>query len=1814
MGFDFDGYVLRAPRVSSVNAETSAEPTTGVLRDVREVPGTYDLEVDAPAFVDAHADLYRASTLNQPFDSTTEYALWAANTSILTLVGGDAWLTSEGTGSIPEGSLEVVDLDPPPLPPDEPPPEGYGTETDGTDRVVVVDDGGRAIGVIAAIAVARGDVTDYQDEGWVDPDDPTLGRAGSNPYLVFPPLGDPLDQDADAGIVRLSAADLTVLDGGLSAARGDQIIEVRYSLAPQTFWWSRNDRYETRFQWSDERQRWEPRRGSSPRDLGRLDSTSSYRLSPVPTGFAVGSPLPSSGTPDAYSMIRVGSEPDAGSTPVTNVVVKFDEDLAGGFDWAKDPTANAVVGRTSGELQFNPEFVAANAGQTVWYSFRGFPEDETGVLGELRDAEDQEFFLAPIPGPTEHPFIRLGSRRHLSVLTADTDFDLSGTAVSEGEVGVSLSTGKLKFSAADKGKADINSAFFDKHYLTADIVYDGVALNRVPQPTRAPVPLVDFTGSPTPVDSDVILFVPDAVLLPDEFVTQDTHRGLGKSGVLDVTDGTGTLPAGIGQPASVRPGGDTVSATTTGRIRQVEDGLGDTILFSRYGALEQLEIVRFEDELPTLSFKIPEGTAHIAKERGVAGSQVAISSADRSRFDGDYLYFLQASLPLATFTTEARLFSRVRDIFVFDGTEELRFAVDTFAYTWPSSDLTLANPNRNAFTATEVAASIDSFITNTGSAYEFNGYVVISAANVDTGTVEIGFGIGGEKNITGASALGFGPGWRIKGGGPNWLPDTGTSFGLFRSPANLDRSTGVADYQARARIENEVMQEVQGIPLVFLDRAPLEDVAGIDEDVFFDLTATLNVGGEIVLVKKLLRHLEDILHDFGVRRFLWLESASISTLVGLPTDVLDLQRAGVVPETLLNAPDVGGGLYVAEGGGAFVFQVQDEDYLLPDDGQQGVAQLIERIGAEVLTGARGTFAAGGTTFIDTLGGLSEAQAGYRLKVLSGEAQGSYIVTQVFSDVVVYVTPPFPVDAPLSEPVSWEMFRGYTEDVYDPGLIADTQFKDFNHILDEPFVVVLLTSVGVLPEDAADQLDNRLRADMAQAVDRDRPVSIRFGLDHRADDLSNVGTLVALWKAELGGIRNDSLGVPIVPTDRFFTGAFSIQIGADKYEPAGVLSFSPDPATVEYLLQDDGDEPKGRLKFASSLLQDYAGSRVYYVQEFLSGNLVDEGLVEYDPDTGYLNFSTVDMTNRAGTVAYFTEAMITENKLDVSVSPLVGSFAFREPVSVGQVVEVTYNQADLTGAKTGAPIVEFLPVFIRDETATRYDSQSYRFNPDLRTPDERIEPIVFMGIFQLNFGTDDMTVRYEEDNTGIIDFRLPVPAEAIITISYSVFEALGGERAYESSSKPIYRPPFWIEANQSKFGLRGDRSGEFEVGQLIRLGGESFYLRFVTYFPEEDITSLGIFPSTTTEVGSRAPANDVLTVISDRPVALEIDPDGSSPLPVPDAAQGFFHTIPIETFPFEPITRNQTAITFLGNLTDLVAPGHLLEVQGSPFFVTDVALDQDGSRTALTLTSAFRDGVSIFDNPTIRVSARPVYPPNSRAFIGAGPFVETEDVELVRFGDLDEEGNELPGRTLSSPTEYTIDPGTGAISLIDPNTDPLEPGQRLSLSFTRTRTLTPVVQNGVLLVPRYTADFLYNTTPNEENGYLGATLTATYTFRNPDTFYARILPLRSFLGEVAQRAAREIATQTPAGGALLGLPPPDDNWEYGVIGLRSQRRDLTDYDRAARAFLSFYNTVIVDFEQILESMSGGIIGATSATHGTCGSERTTPSGSPPPTSS
>ena len=1792
MGLEIDGYVLRPARSAPANATTTGEAVSGVDRCHVPLADPSAFNYFLPVHqrpVAPFADMYRAAVLLRPESGKEEYLLWSANTSNFSLISEDTALGTWDVSGDPgfcsplPGSLSVVNLLDPSI-----------TYEDGSGSLLIQDEFQRSLHAIDAVVVQRGD-------------SPLPVGFGPKSTLFNPDGGNVLtgidDQNPATGVVTFSSDALsTGLGGGFSVERGDRIIAVYYRVSPPTFWWTRNDPYLNRFGWNGKVGRWEPLKGSLPRNLGKLKSDGSYQLFPRPTRFEAGDSLPVGATQDTYSLIRVGMDFNAvAHNP--EVLVVADAVISAGPDWAA-LGVDAVVGQKNGIMIFSPDYIALRAGLDVWYSPEQFTPSNDGDLGSLRDMATTEAALAPVPGPTDRPLVRFGSRQYLTPAAYDADSDLpASAAVAQGEVAWSRTTGRLVFSQADIDRATPgastasgDAADYELPYLGARVYYDGIAMNTQPVPIKAPVVCVKEDGTELTGDT-VATGIPASgkVFLP----LSRPFPLPGGSGVSWVPDGSGTIPNYTAplQP-DTRPNGSAL-------VRQV-DGHGDSFFFCGKQAWENTKVVEYAADLSPLHVTVPFKRAEVARQWSTSAPASAVSASEvqikRSVFIGQSFYFIQAEVTPCTYSNEPVVWTRVREPFIFpDGDEGIRFALnDSITVDW------INDMGVGPQTADKVRDSLDHAIQAAGGVpvtdYEVGverGRVYIKAQS----TIEISW-LNTKltvDDLRGHAALGLLPGWRLSAAHDQlWLPDNGMSFGLHRSPENFSRKNNNPDNRSVWRFGGEtgkiLTENIPATPFYNVMNHPLVDLPGFDVDVHFRRTEGLFVRD--------LRNYDGIYYEFQEDRIQWVDVAEQSaTRILAPADNLPLAAQYALPDTISSAAmepvDSGYGLYLKQPSQGFEELVWKEDFLLPGNGGPGLAPLVSVVGVQIASGGAGQFTVASPAFSDN--NISNwhdpvqvpegpPEPGFLLHILTGDAEGIYTITAVDTPTgSLVVTPGFPASAgpltPSHSYAEWRIYEGQTRDVYDPAVVADVVLDPFNHLLNEPFEIKVLSAIGEVVANEPDYT-----AVVGKARENNRLVWVRAGLDFSPSTQDQIQYITT--GIEIGVIAESGLRVPDTSDPFFLAEDFSIRVEGRAYTtdyPAsgdGLLTIgAPLPTPIA------GDTVNvvpviGDIQFGEDTLADNAAAVVYY----------DQALPEYapantalaNPSTGALVLSQAATLAWSGDTLYFVEQMVTEGSLDVRMNPIGGSIFFNSPLREGQIVEAHYFQSDMAGVRKEdedgnyVEVTEKLPLYVQLEECTRVDDSTFTFNPTGRTIADTVDPMVWAGVELQNFGG---AVTCTIDNaTATIAFQSPVDAADSVRINYGVYEAFGGEMAYDTSLRPVWRPPFMIDKDQSDFTLEGDRRDTLQTGQLMILGPSPFYITGTSYDPQLDVTVVGIWPPTSTAVGTYAPGKDLPTLLTADPVAVVIDPAGAA---IPGGGYtGFMMSVDAE---YAPADKFATQLIFKGDLRTYTATRHLMELGGYPLLIDNSTLSEDGRYTLVSFATPLPKKM-VFGVDAVRISVRPVYGPNPYEFKGISPFIRPEGFALFLLGSTDSSGNELPGKELVAGIHYMIDASTGGVSLMRPEQRALKGGERLLLQYTKQEVVHPVIEDDAVLAPSYKSKHLSMVVPSGENGILGSTFLAKYCFRNPDSFYASTLPVEEYLSEVQEIAVKKVVESGPqTGGPPEAFPGSPDIEKQGILGLRSEVQDLFDQDRGARVYLSFYNNIVVALEQIHENIDGRIIG-------------------------
>lgn len=1466
---------------------------------------------------------------------------------------------------------------------------------------------------------------------------------------------------------------LALLGGGLFESRGDRLISSSYILAAATFWWTKNDAVLTRFQWDGRLGRWRPTRGGAVRLLGPLAEEA--ELLPLPSWLHVGDFLPGDSGAESYAILRL-------QTPGGQAIAEPAVDGFGGVlvvedtkTFSFDNTTHAGVVSLDGTLLWNPSFVEARSGTPIWY---GPPDlDDSGIVGTF----GEELHLAPVPGPLETPLLRIGSRRWLKAFLVNNDTALGQLVLSSGQVGVSATTGKLRFAADDLAALDPLSPLYDASYLGESVTFDGLAFGREPVPLREALPLVDKNELPAQVGAEVYL------PLAQELAP-------GSSGMLAVPDGTGITPV-LG-PIGARPLGS--------GLRHEVEGFWGLSLFTETGTISEFRVVNTMDDVPNFPFQIPRGTAYIVR----SNRRVVLGRQDLKRFDGEMMFFRQDVLTPSIALPDARLWSRQQYWFSLQGTERLVFAINGVKLTWDAS-LNAGGIQTNkggVFSAEELAASFAAVVLGIGEAHAIRGHLVLAPlmtnGNYNAGDVEIGIGNPGvdPSDLSGSAALGFLPGWRSG----FWIFDHGASLGLFETVV-----PGAADVNATVRVDELLLADkVPASPFVLLQQIPLQEIAGYEPRVFFRL--------QLGKSRRLLQPLVDVLYDFDQNRIAFLQSVDrVETLRGATTT---LGLVGPTTRRVLEAP--GNGLRIARPGENFLPATYGTDYRLVTDPGNALL-LIHEVGRQVLTSDTGVLQ--GSVLTDPEQDFALVAVGMQLQVQSEVRT----ITQV-APTSLQVTPAFTKDGRAS----YSIFQAPSE-----GILLASQYEVFSPLPEEPFRLRLLQPLGLAEEPL-----------VAQGFVLGRLLSLRFGLPAESG-----GASIHLLTKRVVGVVGAELSLE--EDIHVLAHAFHLELDGEVYsfEQGNLVEVAM--ATPDLL----GDLievviPGGILALGAGVEADHPEAQVIYAEDLLAPVDLPSGQAEMNAKTGQLSISAEDQAAHAGVTVYLVQRLRSQGGVDVTMNPIQGSLLLTSPMLPRQIVEAEYFQAvSGTGelaTTDGAPnrVVEFLSLRILNERATpTLNLALWSFNPTGRTIDVLMEPAVRVGPIQCNIGNSLVAdVRLPEN---VISFPSEQDPAAEVMISYSVLEAFGGEQSFTVSLPPVWRPPFRLDANTDRFTLLGDRTGDVVPGKLLRVGGTAFYITQSTF---QDGNTLVVFtPPTSLPVGSLDPGSDSISATTD--------------VPIRDRPELWLET----TAPYAPVSRGALSLEFQGDLSWVVV-GAALEIGGNPYLVAEVTA---GETTTIGLTTFLERGFA-FGEDAVRITRRPIYQPSPQAILGPGALDPEAPVTVVRLplGGV--------GEVLTLHLDYEIEVATGNLTL----RDVIPARTELYVRHTQLVSLAPDVLDGITRYPRVALHYGAITIPSP--AIQKSSLLATYTFSNPDSFQYRVLPLDTYVGEIATTLS---ATSGLAGGPFLGGFVALTSSQEGLIGPRGDLATFRAQDQAVRRLIETYDGTIIPFEQVLETMSGGVIG-------------------------
>jgi hypothetical protein len=974
----FKGVVLEGVKSADSNASTTNEAEIKVVRDFKQKGDLFsgfsaNFLNTLPDFIDLRAEIYRSANLSE--EQLEEYFVWAANSSNLALDPTKVLDNAEVTFRYLNLTIRQGLADP---------------YNDATNEFLVHDLQGLKVDTLLSLtALINGDPVEFTS-------------------LHF-------DFNSTSGKVTLknttemrNLTESGANQAALSQGRGDTITGATYTVEDARFWWTKNDPNQSRFKWDGATRNWTLIKGSKPVNLGQLTSES-FTLSPLPTWISQGEFLDGESN-DLYATLRLGDAPNEASVPVASMSKEYSGVLAVSqtqldneeitFD-DYNPPLSGLLSVESGQILFNPTFVEAYYGSTLWYSTLNLNEENDGVVGTF----GEDLYISPPPPPQSRPMLHIGNRKPLSVTLVDTETLLSGLTLLEGHVGVALSTGKLKFSDVDLAKVDITSNSFNRLYVGAQVLYNGIALNKEPLPVKYPVTLRNENGQEVnSLAKSTKLRIPPSTLSEDGYLT---------SGYLGDPDKTGTKPNSSGTP-TFRPNG-------CGLVTSAQ-GVGDFFIYTENACLERVKVVDRVSDLPKRK-EIKESSAFVALEADGVGLPTHAPSTWQKSNQGGRILFRQSELVPSRYVGGRELVSKKRSLFDLKEGDSLHFHKDNAYIRW-------------SYVSGNLIGSLNSVLGEGVSVSLINRYLVI---RVEAGTtLELSpYDNNGDKDTSAIEAFGLPVFYHSD---HTWSIESGVALGVYRSPVNLDLSRQVSDFKSTSIVNDVPIGTISQSPFHFLDFNPLEDGLGYTEIAFFKYDSGIR--------QKILYPFEDIAYNFEDNQFKWIERVAKTIPIQRPTVNISLGDTQILSGS--TAPELGGFVKYSDGVNDYEQLTLGLDYVVSEP--QGQITLIESFRNSLATGL---------VSCNSFGLIKNTSVSFFADVVEGQVLKLALSSGIRYVRVNYNRQNGVVETNLKVEEDNVFCTILKDDTNRDSLFAEVFYEPFNHLNEDPLIVRKLAPV---PED------------------------------------------------------------------------------------------------------------------------------------------------------------------------------------------------------------------------------------------------------------------------------------------------------------------------------------------------------------------------------------------------------------------------------------------------------------------------------------------------------------------------------------------------------------------------------------------------------------------------------------------------------------------------------------------------------------------------------------------------------------------------------
>lgn len=482
--------------------------------------------------------------------------------------------------------------------------------------------------------------------------------------------------------------------------------------------------------------------------------------------------------------------------------------------------------------------------------------------------------------------------------------------------------------------------------------------------------------------------------------------------------------------------------------------------------------------------------------------------------------------------------------------------------------------------------------------------------------------------------------------------------------------------------------------------------------------------------------------------------------------------------------------------------------------------------------------------------------------------------------------------------------------------------------------------------------------------------------------------------------------------------------------------------------------------------------------------------------------------------------------DFTILPTISQINLNSPARTGDVYQISYIYNDNGISRN---VSEFASFKIRLETAiVTSGSSTVHFN----TADRQVDVSRPIEIFVNGITQKSDSFQFISPNDLIL--QAPVESGQIVTITYWVNDAVGGETSFQLTNNNLVVDTLKININQTSLALNGNYlTSIFPQSVLLAIkAGEVIIINSVSYDSVTDKTVLNFNPAVFDSGNNES--FQVSTAL------IEIIPEASI---------------------VNMCLKGMSNISFTGN-TDGYSDGTIVILDSESYRAVASKYDVVNNQTVVSLAVPLKRN---YVSPSISHSGLPILFPTNQ-FSTDFPVDTSSDFKLIQMGS--------DQHILIRDVDYKV--SEGSINTIN------------VIGGTSSLFALYVAQKNQEIGDIFNINYSYAIAPNSGNGIVGQRLLSSYNLYSPDSFFFRIETVETFLPEV-QDLLRQSSQSTGVSGPNTRDVKGRSNKDEGSPSPYFDEQHLSNLDFSIIQLLKFYNDLSNLYEDLLSNVDGRIVG-------------------------